>query len=78
VINVFDVVKAVDVAFRAGGSAFWPNCIPSLAVPCEDVNCDGVVNVFDVVILVDIAFRSGSPDRICDPCLCSQYPTNCP
>jgi hypothetical protein len=52
--------------------------VPSVAVPCEDANCDGTVNVFDVVLLVDIAFRNGDPNRICDPCLCTPYPTSCP
>ena len=75
---MFDVVQVVDVSFRGGISKFDPNCTPTVAVPREDVNCDGIVNVFDVVIEVDIAFRGGSVNQICDPCQCTPYPTSCP
>jgi len=63
--NVFDVVEAVDVAFRAGEPG------GSTACPKEptDVDCDGVTNVFDVVKFVDVAFRAADPAvAFCDPC----------
>jgi plastocyanin len=66
VVNVFDVVKAVDVAFRNGTAPQSPDC------PVEDTDvtsCDGVTNVFDVVAFVDVAFRNGDPAQFCTPCL---------
>jgi len=64
VTDVFDVVAAVDVAFRSGTPVFDADC------PNEqtDVTCDNVTNVFDVVAFVDVAFRNGSPSQFCDPC----------
>ncbi|HEX9750095.1 MAG TPA: hypothetical protein VGB22_02215 [candidate division Zixibacteria bacterium] len=64
-VNVFDVVLAVDVAFRNGAAVTDPLC------PYErtDVNCSDETDVFDVVALVDVAFRSGDPGAVfCDPC----------
>ena len=64
--DVFDVVAAVDVAFRASPGVFDPAC------PNErtDVTCDGLTNVFDVIRFVDVAFRSVDPaTAFCDPCL---------
>jgi len=66
VVNVFDVVAAVDVAFRAGTPVTDAGC------PRErtDVDCNGVTNVFDVVKFVDVAFRAGDPAlAFCNPCL---------
>ena len=63
--NVFDVVAAVDVAFRSGTPVFDVNC------PNEqtDADCSGVTNVFDVVKFVDVAFRAADPaSAFCDPC----------
>jgi hypothetical protein len=59
VVNVFDVVVAVDVAFRAGTPVTDAGC------PRErtDVDCNGVTNVFDVVKFVDVALA------FCNPCL---------
>lgn len=62
VVNVFDVVAVVDVAFRAGVPA--PDPYPQCPYVRTDVNCDSVTNVFDVVGFVDIAFRSGDPNSI--------------
>jgi len=67
IVDVFDVVKAVDVAFRSGA----PVVDPSSTCPKEntDVTCDDVTNVFDVVKFVDVAFRSANPvTTFCDPC----------
>jgi len=65
--NVFDVVAAVDVAFRAGVPE--PDPYPQCPYFRTDVNCDSVTNVFDVVGFVDIAFRSGDPNSIiCSSC----------
>ncbi|HEX9751744.1 MAG TPA: hypothetical protein VGB22_10745 [candidate division Zixibacteria bacterium] len=74
VTNVFDVVSAVDVAFRNGMATSDGDC----PADRQEVNCDGVVNVFDVVILVDVAFRNGSTTQYCDPCQCTPYPGGCP
>ena len=64
-VNVFDVVAAVDVAFRSGP--------PNQSVRCPfadtDVTCDGTTNVFDVVAFVDVAFRAAdAATAFCNPC----------
>jgi len=65
VVDVFDVVETVDVAFRAESPTFDFGC-PSART---DADCDGLTNVFDVVAMVDVAFRSGDPQTtFCDPC----------
>jgi|GEM_PF-2074936 len=65
VVNVFDVVKAVDVAFRSAAPTTDPGCPKQRT----DVNCDNVTNVFDVVKFVDVAFRAANPaTAFCDPC----------
>lgn len=67
VVNVFDVVKSVDVAFRAGAPVVDPN--PACPREDTDVTCDNVTNVFDVVKFVDVAFRAANPaTAFCDPC----------
>ena len=68
VVDVFDVVKSVDVAFRAGAAVIDPN--PACPREDTDVTCDAVTNVFDVVKFVDVAFRSANPATVfCNPCL---------
>ena len=67
VTNVFDVVQAVNVAFRNAA----PMIDPSASCPRQttDANCDGVTNVFDVVRMVNVAFRGANPaTEFCDPC----------
>lgn len=49
--NVFDVVHAVNCAFKND----CPACTSDLA----DIDCNGDVNVFDLVGLVDHVFRNG-------------------
>jgi len=59
IINVFDVVGSVDIAFRNGPR--------SRRLGADDATGDNVVNVFDVVKFVDIAFRNGQaafPNRV--------------
>ena len=66
-INVFDVVAAVDVAFRSQPASPDPN--PLCPREMTDVTCDGVTNVFDVIGIIDVAFRSATPEAAyCDPC----------
>ncbi|HEX9751459.1 MAG TPA: PKD domain-containing protein [candidate division Zixibacteria bacterium] len=68
ITNVFDVVAAVDVAFRNGAPIPDPN--PLCPRATTDVTCDNVTNVFDVVALVDVAFRNGNPATVfCTVCL---------
>jgi hypothetical protein len=67
VTNIFDIVLAVDEAFRNAG----PNPDPNPLCPMQtiDVNCDGVTNVFDIVLLVNVAFRNADPAvEFCAPC----------
>jgi len=67
VVNVFDVVKAVDVAFRNGTDV--PVAGGACPVSHTNVDCAGVTNVFDVVKFVDVAFRNGNPATVfCTPC----------
>ena len=67
VVNVFDVVAAVDIAFRNGDDIPDPNVLCPRTT--TDVTCDGVTNVFDVVAFVDVAFRNGDAAVVyCDPC----------
>jgi len=64
-LNILDVVRAVDVAFRDKP----PVTVRPCPVPNTDVTCDGVTDVLDVVRLVDVAFRSGDPGTMfCNPC----------
>jgi hypothetical protein len=78
VINdILDVVQAVNVAFRNGGSQFDPNCIQGNKAERTDVDCSGATDIVDVVMFVNVAFRNGAIN-FCNPCLCNPYPTNCP
>lgn len=65
VINVFDVVALVNIAFRGGNMAPGDPLCP--LVTRADLTCDGVVNAQDIVTMVNAAFR-GSDTR-CDPCV---------
>jgi len=65
VVDVFDVVAAVDVAFRSGAPSAGQYC----PYADTDVTCDATTNVFDVVAFVDVAFRSADPaTAFCQPC----------
>jgi hypothetical protein len=67
VTNAFDVVQAVNVAFRGQAETVDPQA--HCAYATTDVTCDGVTNVLDVVRLVNVAFRGGDPTvEFCDPC----------
>ena len=66
VTNVLDVVKAVDIAFRAGEATVDDSCYPHPAGR-TDINSDDVTNVIDVVAFVNVAFRS-QPPNFCEPC----------
>lgn len=63
--NIQDVVKTINVAFRAVQPDPYPFC-PRVTT---DVNCDGVTNILDVVAVVDVTFRAADPNTIfCDAC----------
>jgi hypothetical protein len=67
VVNVLDVVKAVNVAFRSQPDITDPN--GGCPTVTTDANCDSVTNVLDVVKFVNVAFRSADPlTEFCDPC----------
>ncbi|MCH8992944.1 MAG: hypothetical protein IIA44_14495, partial [Acidobacteria bacterium] len=66
-LDVFDVVRAVDVSFREGVPIPDPN--PLCPYVTTDATCDDETNVFDVVAIVAVAFRNEDPATvICDPC----------
>lgn len=62
VIDVFDVIEVIGIAFSGGADSQDPGC-PRMR---GDVNNDSDTNVFDVIYLIEIAF-SGGPSPI-DPC----------
>jgi len=65
IVNILDVVRAVDVAFRGVAPTFDILC-PGART---DVNCNGATEVFDVVKFIDVAFRSANPaTAFCDSC----------
>jgi len=76
VLNVYDVVLTVDVAFRNGGAIIDSTC-PHAPAGRTDVDCNGLTNVIDLVRIIDVAFR-GAPRNFCNPCACHPYPTGCP
>ena len=63
VVDVFDVIQAIAIAFSGGVDITDPGCPTSRC----DVNNDGAADVFDVIYLIATAF-SGGPNPI-DPCL---------
>jgi subtilisin family serine protease len=63
VIDVFDVIEAIAVAFSGGTDPKDPNCPASRT----DVNNDGLADVFDVIYLIATAFTGGNSPI--DPCL---------
>jgi PKD repeat protein len=66
VVNVLDVVRLADVAFRNAAPVFDPECIHSART---DVDCNGATDVLDVVTVVAVAFRNADPeDLLCEPC----------
>ncbi|MEW5701556.1 MAG: hypothetical protein AB1792_04935 [Candidatus Zixiibacteriota bacterium] len=79
ITNVQDVVATTDVAFRGKAPTFDPLCGSGNPAQRTDLDCSGFCNVQDVVRMADVAFRGYDPaTRICNPCQCDPYPTNCP
>ncbi|HUU45598.1 MAG TPA: hypothetical protein VM118_07655 [Acidobacteriota bacterium] len=65
VVNVLDVVRAVDVAFRGGTPVFDDGC----PVERTNVDCSGATDVLDLVRFINVAFRGGDPAiEFCNPC----------
>jgi len=62
VIDVFDVIGVIGVAFSGDPDSQDPGCPKTRS----DVNNDGVADVFDVIYLIATAF-SGGPSPV-DPC----------
>ena len=75
-IDIFDVVKIVDVAFRNVPPIIDSDC-PHGDVGRTDLNCDGATNIIDVTMMIDVAFR-GDTQAFCNPCACNSYPSSCP
>ena len=75
-IDIFDVVKIVDVAFRNAPPIIDSDC-PHGDVGRTDLNCDGATNIIDVTMMIDVAFR-GQTQAFCNPCACNSYPSSCP
>jgi hypothetical protein len=62
VIDVFDVIGLIDIAFSGGTDIHDPGCPTTRA----DVDNNGVADVFDVIYIIATAF-SGGPNPV-DPC----------
>jgi hypothetical protein len=52
-IDVFDIVRLIDIAFSGGA----PACPGNMS----DVNCDDVTDVFDLIYLIEYTFSGGAP-----------------
>jgi len=63
VIDVFDVIDAIGIAFSGGTDPWDPACPTTRG----DVDNNGVTDVFDVIYLIATAF-SGGPGPV-DPCI---------
>ena len=62
VVDVFDVIELINIAFTGGNDPQDPCC----PITRGDVNGDGIVDVFDVIYLIDHAFSGGaSPVNPC-------------
>jgi hypothetical protein len=61
VVDVFDVMQEIAIAFRGGVDITDPSCPRSRG----DVNNDAVVDVFDVIQIIAVAFSGGV---VCNPC----------
>lgn len=75
VIDVLDVVRSVDYAFRGQMPEFDSTCAGILRGG-TDVNCDSFTTVLDVVSVINVAFRNATDD-FCRPCECDCYPESC-
>ena len=65
VINILDVVRVIDVAFRDYPAAYDPWCPRATS----DVDCSRVTDILDVVRVVNVAFRDGDPEtEFCEDC----------
>lgn len=65
IIDVFDVVNMVGVAFR--NDPIPPSDPFCPLVTRADLNCDTEVDILDIVVIVSTAFRNN--DTRCNPCL---------
>ncbi|MBI5866884.1 MAG: hypothetical protein HZB43_01110 [candidate division Zixibacteria bacterium] len=63
VIDVFDVIGLIDIAFSGALDPQDPACPTTRG----DLNGDGVTDIFDIIYLIDMAF-AGGPDPV-DPCI---------
>jgi len=62
VIDVFDVIGLIEIAFSGGSDIQDPGCPTSRS----DVNYDGAADVFDVIYIIGTAFSGGASPI--DPC----------
>jgi hypothetical protein len=58
VIDIFDVVTGVNIAFR--DAAPEPDPMPTCPRARADVDCSGAVDILDVIHLINVAFRNGN------------------
>lgn len=74
IIDALDLNVLIDVIFYAG---LTPTIDPlCLNANRGDLNCDGLNDALDLNDMIDYIFFSGPPP--CNPCDCTEYPTNCP
>ena len=66
IVNILDVVRVIDVAFRGYPAEYDTWCWYA----GTDVDCSGFTNVLDAVRIVNVAFRDGDPGlQFCVPCM---------
>lgn len=69
-VDVFDVIQEIAIAFSGGTDITDPGCPRSRG----DVSNDTVVDVFDVIQIIAVAFSGGD---VCNPCT-PGVPSGCP
>lgn len=66
-VDIFDVTRAVNVAFRDAAPILDPNV--SCPYQTTDVDCSGLTDIFDVIRIINVAFRNGNPaTEFCQAC----------
>jgi hypothetical protein len=66
VVDVFDVIQMIEIAF-SGGLDITDSYCPTSRGDVDRVNSPGVVDVMDVIQIIAIAFSSGFADNPCTP-----------
>jgi hypothetical protein len=66
IVDVFDVIREIDIVFSGGQDSQDPAC-PTSRANVERTKSPDLPDVFDVIRIIDIAFSNASPDDPCNP-----------